>query len=157
MEGTKAVEFQLTGIDENGLERDFTLSDLLKGGKNRLVLYFYPRDNTPGCTQEACDFRDNLNRLLPYAHVVGVSADSVESHKKFKDRHALNFPLLSDPQHKAMEAYGAWGQKISYGKQTTGVIRSTFIIDSDGTIIKHYKAVKAKGHVEKILEYLTAD
>ncbi|MBF0517364.1 MAG: peroxiredoxin [Nitrospirae bacterium] len=153
MEGQKAVDFTLAGIDENGKERDFKLSDLLSASKY-LVLYFYPRDNTPGCTQEACDFRDNLNRVLTIANIAGVSPDSVESHKKFKDKHALNFPLLSDQQHKVMEAYGAWGQKTSYGKTTTGVIRCTVIIASDATVIKHYKAVKAKGHAEKIIAYL---
>ncbi|MBF0458295.1 MAG: peroxiredoxin [Nitrospirae bacterium] len=153
MEGEQAVEFTLTGIDENGQEGVFTLSGLLEGA-GRLVLYFYPRDNTPGCTQEACDFRDNLNRILPYARVAGVSADKVESHKRFRDKHALNFPLLSDPVHKVMEAYGAWGQKTSYGKTTTGAIRSTYIIAGDGTVIKRYKAVKATGHVQKIMDYL---
>lgn len=153
MEGQKAVEFTLAGIDADGQERDFQLSDLLKEAKY-LVLYFYPRDNTPGCTQEACDFRDSLNIILPYARVAGVSADSVESHKKFKEKHALNFPLLSDPQHKTMELYGAWGQKTSYGKTTTGTIRSTVIIAHDATIIKHYKAVKAKGHALRVVEDL---
>lgn len=154
MEGKDAPEFTLTGIDENGVERAFTLKELLTG-TNYLVVYFYPRDNTPGCTLEACDFRDNYNRILARAKVVGVSPDSIESHRRFKEKYALNFPLISDPQHTMMEAYGAWGQKTSYGKTTTGVIRSTVIIAGNGTVVKHYKAVKAKGHVEKLMEYLS--
>ena len=119
----------LAGIDSNGNERNYSLSDF---SGQRFVLYFYPRDNTSGCTQEACDFRDNMNRLTAKAAVVGVSPDSVKSHVKFRENHSLNFVLLSDTEHKLAEAFGAWGEKSMYGKKYAGVIRSTFLIGADG-------------------------
>ena len=148
---TKAPDFNLQGIDENGNEKEFSLKDF--AGKN-VVLYFYPKDNTPGCTQEACDFRDNLNRLTSKAAVIGVSADSIASHKKFKEKQNLNFILLSDPDHKLLEEFEAWGEKKMYGKSYMGVIRSTFIIDKEGIIKKIWKNVKVKGHVDEILKEL---
>ncbi|RLJ70267.1 peroxiredoxin Q/BCP [Hydrogenivirga caldilitoris] len=151
-EGDKAPDFCLKGIDEKGEEREFCLKDF-KGRK--LILYFYPKDDTPGCTVEACDFRDNLNPLVSKGYlVVGVSPDSVSSHKKFKEKHGLNFPLLSDPDKKVAEAYGAYGEKKMYGKVTKGIIRSTFLIDEEGRIAKAWYNVKAKGHVEKLLKEL---
>lgn len=148
--GDLAPDFSLDGIDKDGQEGRFRLSGLLQEGK-KLILYFYPRDNTPGCTAEACDFRDNLNRLTVKALVAGVSPDSVESHRKFGQKHSLNFTLLCDPGHEAMALYGAWGEKKMYGKTATGVIRSTYIIGPDGRIVKKWLNVKAKGHVDKVL------
>ncbi len=151
-EGEKAPDFCLKGIDEKGEEKEFCLKDF--SGK-KLILYFYPKDNTPGCTTEACDFRDNLNVLVSKGYqVVGVSPDSVKSHKNFKEKYGLNFPLLSDPDKKVAEAFGAYGEKKMYGKVTKGIIRSTFLIDEDGKIAKAWRNVKAKGHVEKILKEL---
>lgn len=125
------LNIKLSAIDENGQEKEFSLSDF-KGQK--VVLYFYPKDNTSGCTQEACDFRDNFNRLTSKAVVIGVSPDSIKSHLKFKENHSLNFMLLSDPEHKLSEAFGAWGEKSMYGRKYFGIIRSTFILDENGEI-----------------------
>ncbi|MBX0311125.1 MAG: peroxiredoxin [Sulfurihydrogenibium sp.] len=148
----KAIDFCLPGIDEKGNEINFCLRDYLGKDKD-IILYFYPKDDTPGCTTEACDFRDNLNILQNYAIVVGVSPDSIESHKKFKEKYGLNFILLSDKNKEVMKQYGAYGKKVMYGKETEGVIRSTFIISPDGSIKKAWKNVKAKGHVEQILKF----
>lgn len=149
-EGDRAPDFCLKGLDERGEEKEICLGDLLKRGP--LVLYFYPKDDTPGCTQEACDFRDNLERLVSKGYqVVGVSPDSVESHRKFRQKYNLNFPLLSDPENKVSSMYGAYGKKKMYGKEVEGIIRSTFVIDTSGVIKKAYYNVKAKGHVEKLL------
>jgi peroxiredoxin Q/BCP len=151
-EGDKAPDFCLEGIDEEGKEVKVCLKDLL--GQN-LIIYFYPKDNTPGCTQEACDFRDNLQTLTSKGYrVLGISPDPISSHKKFKEKYQLNFPLLSDPDCTVAKLYGAYGTKKMYGKETTGIIRSTFVINPDGTIKKAYYNVKAKGHVEKLLQEL---
>jgi peroxiredoxin Q/BCP len=152
-EGAKAPDFCLAGIDESGKEGEFCLSGLIKKGKD-IVLYFYPKDNTPGCTQEACDFRDNVNRLASRATVVGVSRDSIASHKTFREKHGLNFPLLSDAEHRIHEAYGAWGQKKLYGKTTMGAIRTTCLIGKDGIIKKLWPSVKVRGHVDEVIEAL---
>lgn len=152
-QGSKAPEFCLAGIDESGKEGEFCLSGMLKKGKD-IVLYFYPKDNTPGCTQEACDFRDSFNRIVGKATVVGVSRDSITSHKNFKEKNGLNFPLLSDPDHKVHEAYGAWGEKKMYGKTTMGAVRSTFLIGKDGKLKKLWPEVKVKGHVDEVIEAL---
>lgn len=143
------MEIKLQGIDAEGVEKEYKLSDFK--GQN-VVLYFYPKDNTPGCTQEACDFRDNFNRLTSKATVVGVSPDSIASHKKFKEQHGLNFILLSDPEHKLAETYSAWGEKSMYGKKYMGIIRSTFILDKLSEIKKAWPNVKVKGHVDEVLE-----
>ncbi len=151
-EGDKAPDFCLKGIDEKGEEKEFCLKDF-KGKK--VILYFYPKDNTPGCTTEACDFRDNMNVLANMGYtVLGVSPDSVNSHKKFKEKYDLNFILLSDPDKSVAESYGAFGEKKMYGKVTKGIIRSTFLIDEDGNIARAWYNVKAKGHVEKVLKEL---
>lgn len=151
-EGDKAPEFCLKGIDEKGEEREFCLKDF-KGSK--LVLYFYPKDDTPGCTVEACDFRDNLKVLADMGYkVLGVSPDSLESHRRFREKYGLNFPLLSDPDRKVAKSYGAYGERKMYGKITEGMIRSTFLIDEDGRIRKAWYNVKAKGHVESLLKEL---
>ena len=128
-------------------------ADDLKGSK--YVLYFYPKDDTPGCTTEACDFRDNMARLEGEGYrVFGVSPDSVESHEKFRGKYDLNFPLLADPDHDVAEAFGVWREKKNYGKTYTGIVRSTFLVDEDGKLEKIYDNVRAKGHVERILREL---
>ena len=141
--------FTLPGIDENGVEKELSLYDFK--GKD-IVLYFYPKDNTSGCTQEACDFRDNMNRLTSKALVIGVSPDSVASHKKFREKQSLNFPLLSDSEHKISEYFGAWGEKSMYGRKYFGIIRSTFLIDKDMKVKALWRKVKVKGHVDEVLK-----
>lgn len=110
-------KIKLSGIDKDGNEREYSEEDF-EGQK--VILYFYPKDNTSGCTQEACDFRDNLNRLTKYALVVGVSPDSIKSHKGFKEKQGLNFPLLSDPEHVLAMKFGVWKEKSMYGKKIHG-------------------------------------
>ncbi len=151
--GSKAPSFSLKGLDKEGNEGTFSLSDLLQQGKD-IILYFYPRDNTPGCTLEACNFRDNYNRLTIRALVVGVSPDSLASHQKFHSKFNLNYILLSDPDKKVMAEYGAFGEKKMYGKSFLGVNRSTFIISPDGKIKKEWRKVKARGHVDQVLQFL---
>lgn len=146
---TKIDDFDMMGIDSDGHEKAFSLSDFK--GQN-VVLYFYPKDDTPGCTQEACDFRDNFNRITSKAVVIGVSADSIDSHKKFQKKHELNFILLSDPEHKLLEKFGAWGEKTMYGKIFLGIIRSTFLIDKECVLRKEWTKVKVKGHVDSVIE-----
>jgi thioredoxin-dependent peroxiredoxin len=138
--GDKAPAFSLKSTDGSTLK----LSDF-KGRK--LVLYFYPRDMTPGCTKEACGFRDDFPVLKRRGvAVVGVSSDSQASHQKFTEAYSLPFPLLSDPDHSMMEKYGAWGEKTMYGKKVTGVIRSTFVIDEEGKIAHIFRRVKTDTH-----------
>lgn len=120
-----------------------------------VVLYFYPKDMTPGCTVEACDFRDNVNRLTSAnAVVLGVSADSEKRHKKFAENESLTFPLLADEDHTVCDAYGVWGKKKFMGREYDGISRTTFIINPVGEIAKKYDDVKVKGHVQAILEDL---
>jgi peroxiredoxin Q/BCP len=141
---------------------DFTLLDAdekphsLKDFRGRsLVVYFYPAALTPGCTKQACDFRDNLALLDNSDYdVVGVSPDKPAKLAKFREAHSLTFPLLSDPDKKVLEAYGAWGEKTMYGKKVTGVIRSTFVVDPKGKIALAQYNVKATGHVAKLLKDL---
>ena len=150
--GGRRAEFTLSGIDGNGAEREFSLKDF-KG--KTIVLYFYPKDNTPGCTTEACDFRDNMARILKTGSVVlGVSPDSVKSHLNFREKHGLSFPLLSDPEKKTAAAYGAYGEKKMYGKTVMGIIRSTFVIDPSGRVKALWRGVKVAGHVDEVLEAL---
>lgn len=146
--GDKIDDFKLPGIDQDGNEGMFSLSDFK--GQN-VVLYFYPKDDTPGCTQEACDFRDNFNRLTSLAVVLGVSPDDIKSHKKFKDKHSLNFILLSDTDHALAERFGAWQEKSMYGKKYMGINRSTFLIDKKGILKKIWTSVKVNGHVDEVL------
>lgn len=121
----------------------------------KVVLYFYPRDNTPGCIKEACAFRDVYDEILAKgAVVIGVSADSGESHWKFRERYGLPFYLLADADHKTAEAYGVWAEKKLYGKTYFGIVRSTFIIDEKGIIIKIFPKVKPENHGREILELL---
>jgi peroxiredoxin Q/BCP len=146
--GDKAPAFELEGDDG----KTHSLSEF--AGKT-LILYFYPKDNTPGCTVEACDFRDEQAALKKKkAVVVGVSPDSIASHGKFRDKHGLNFLLLSDPDHAVAEAYGAWGDKVLYGKKYKGIIRSTFVIDDKGKLAAAHYKVSPKGHAGAILEAL---
>ena len=146
--GKKAPAFTLesTGEDKVSLAS-------LKG--ETIVLYFYPRDNTPGCTTEACDFRDNIRRLRSAGvRVLGVSKDSIASHDKFRTKYKLPFDLLSDPDNKVAKAYGAYGEKNMYGKKVLGTIRSTFIIGEDGKVRAKWSPVRVKGHVDAVLEAL---
>jgi peroxiredoxin Q/BCP len=146
--GQKAPAFTLTADDGSKVR----LSDL-KGSP--VVLYFYPRDDTPGCTREACSFRDQKAVLKKLgAQVLGVSTDSVESHGKFRDKYELNFPLLADPDHKVAEKFGAWREKNMYGKKSMGIQRSTFLVDADGKVAKVWKAVKVDGHDEQVVAAL---
>jgi peroxiredoxin Q/BCP len=117
-----------------------------------VVLYFYPKDMTVGCTAEACQFNDNLQQFsAANVAVLGISPDGAASHQKFRAEHGLTFPLLTDADHAVMEAYGAWGEKTLYGKKSVGVIRSTFLIDEEGKVQRAWYSVKANGHAEKVL------
>ncbi len=146
--GKKTPAFRLA--DQDGVE--VSLSDL---AGQWVVLYFYPKDDTPGCTTEACEFTDSIKAFEKLdALVLGCSPDSPERHRKFIAKHDLGVRLLSDPEHEAMEAYGAWGEKKMYGKTVTGVIRSTVIIDPAGRVAHHWPTVKAAGHAAKVRERL---
>jgi len=143
--GTKAPDFSAQ-IDGG---KEIKLTDF-KGKK--LVLYFYPKDQTSGCTTEACDFRDNMERITSSgAVVIGVSPDSVKSHEKFIEKQNLNFHLLSDPDKKICEDYGVWAEKSMYGRKYMGVFRTTYLIDENGIILKSWAKVKVKGHVEDVI------
>ena len=118
----------------------------------KVVLYFYPKDDTPGCTKEACSFRDDYSLFLAKgAVVIGVSPDEGESHRKFRAKFGLPFYLLSDPTHEVAEAYGAWGEKTIYGRTTVGILRSTFVIDEQGQIARIYRNVHPAGHAQEVL------
>ena len=148
LEGSKVPDFNL--IDQNG--ENITLNSL--SGKPA-VLYFYPKDETPGCTVEACEFRDiyaEFNKLD--CNIYGISPDDENSHQKFIDNHSLPFTLLCDSDKKMIQDYGAWGEKNMYSKKSMGIIRSTFLIDKDGILLKQWRNVKAKGHAEKVKEVL---
>ena len=142
---------KLQGIDVEGTEKEYSLNDF-KGQK--VILYFYPKDNTSGCTQEACDFRDNINRLTNFATVIGVSPDSIKSHLKFKEKQSLNFILLSDSERKLAEAFNVWVEKSMYGRKYMGIERSTFVLDENLNVIKEWRKVKVKGHVDEVIDYL---
>ena len=144
--GAKAPAFTLLDADGNKV----SLSDF---AGQKVVVYFYPRDDTPGCTKEACQFNDNLAQFRKLkVPVIGISPDKQASHERFRDKFSLKFPLLSDPDHTVMAKYGAWGEKMMYGKPTTGVIRSTFLIDEKGKVARAWYGVKADGHAAKVLE-----
>jgi peroxiredoxin Q/BCP len=146
--GLQAPAFTLTADDGSKVR----LSDL-KGSP--VVLYFYPKDDTPGCTREACAFRDQKAALKKLgALVFGISPDDVASHEKFRDKYKLNFPLLADPDHAMAEKYGAWREKNMYGKKSMGIQRSTYLIDASGKIARVWKSVKVDGHDAKVLEAL---
>lgn len=132
--------------------------DLLDLRGKKVVLYFYPKDQTPGCTREACDFRDNLSRIqASAAEVIGISKDSVSSHERFREKYDLPFHLLSDPDHSVARAYGAYGEKTMYGRKTMGTIRSTFVIDESGRIEAVWSPVKVDGHAEQVLSRLRGE
>ena len=142
----KTIDFSLT--DQN--EKVRKLSSY-KG--SWVLLYFYPKDDTPGCTKEACGFRDSLNELKEYNVIVlGVSADSVASHQKFSQKYHLNFPLLSDEKKEVIKAYGAWGKKKFMGRQFEGILRISFLINPKGEIVKKYDKVKPEIHARQVLE-----
>ena len=149
--GDPAPDFTL--LDQDGTE--VSLHDL-RG--ERVILYFYPAAMTPGCTTEACDFRDILGSLCGVGYtVLGVSRDLPATLRELLDRDGLSFPLLSDPDHAVHDAYGAWGEKLNYGKTVEGVIRSTFVIDADGAIEHAQYAVRTTGHVARLRKTLGID
>src|SRR5688572_2040233 len=150
-EGKAAPAFTLA----DGAGKKVSLGDF--AGKN-VILYFYPKDDTPGCTKEACGFRDSWKEIQKLnAVVLGVSADGADSHQKFTAKYKLPFPLLSDPDRKVMEKYGAYGEKMLYGKKTVGVIRSTVWIGTDGKVKKHWARVpSAEEHPDKVLDAIRA-
>lgn len=144
-EGAKAPDFTLPADDGTKIKLS-----ALRG--QPVVLYFYPKDDTPGCTREACAFRDRRSELTKLgAKVLGVSADNVASHVKFHDKFDLNFPLLADVDHKVAEKYGAWREKNMYGKKSMGIQRSTFLIDGEGKVARAWKKVNVDGHDEAVL------
>jgi peroxiredoxin Q/BCP len=146
--GDKAPSFKLKNQDANSI----SLSDM-KG--KPVVLYFYPKDDTSGCTKEACNFRDEFPKFGKLkAEIIGVSADSVESHKKFAGKYKLPFNLLSDEKKEVVEKYGVWQEKSMYGKKYMGIVRTTFIIDSSGKISKIFPKVKADEHNQEVMEAL---
>jgi peroxiredoxin Q/BCP len=146
--GDPAPDFQLLDADENPVT-------LMQFRGERVVLYFYPAALTPGCTTQACDFRDNLSVLHGAdTAVVGISPDPPAKLREFREKHALTFPLLSDQDHRVLEAFGAWGEKTLYGKKVTGVIRSTVVVDGAGMVEQAFYNVKATGHVAKLLRDL---
>ncbi|MDU0457192.1 MAG: peroxiredoxin [Geobacteraceae bacterium] len=149
LEGYSAPDFTLEGSD--GMQHR-----LRQYAGKTVIIYFYPRDNTPGCTKEACGFRDNYKELTDMGVVIlGVSKDSVAAHGKFITSYGLPFVLLSDPDCSMMQSYGAFGEKVMYGKKTVGTIRSTVIIGPDGIVKKHWtKVAKADQHPAQVLEYL---
>ncbi|BFM24163.1 thioredoxin-dependent thiol peroxidase [Microbacterium sp. che218] len=149
--GSAAPDFTLMDQDEHPV----SLSDF-RG--RRVIVYFYPAAQTPGCTTQACDFRDSLASLQGAGYtVLGVSRDTPEKLRAFRDSDGLTFPLLSDPDHAVHEAYGAWGEKQNYGKTITGVLRSTFVIDEEGTVVEALVNVKATGHVARLRKKLGVD
>jgi peroxiredoxin Q/BCP len=146
--GDRAPQFTLQ--DAQG--RKIKLADL-KGRK--VVLYFYPKDSTPGCTKEACGFRDDLTKFEKKdVAVLGVSADDVSSHQRFTEKYDLNFPLLSDPDHKVAEMYGVWQEKNMYGRKSWGIKRTTFVIDEEGKIVRVFAKVDTSTHSQDVLEAL---
>ena len=147
-EGNPAPDFEL----QSDTGETVKLSDL-KG--RPVVLYFYPKDDTPGCTVEACEFRDSYDEFRERdAEIIGVSPDDVASHGKFKSKYELPFTLLADPEHEVAEKYGVWAERNSYGKKSMGIKRSTFIIDSDGNVARAMMGIKPAGHASEVLDSL---
>jgi thioredoxin-dependent peroxiredoxin len=146
--GERAPAFTLP--DQDG--RPVSLADY---AGSPVVVYFYPADDTPGCTKEACQFNENLSAFeRSGAKVVGISPDGAAKHVRFREKYGLTFPLLSDPGHDVMTTYGAWGEKTMYGKKTVGTIRSTFLVGADGKVKRAWYNVKADGHAAKVLDEL---
>jgi peroxiredoxin Q/BCP len=149
-EGVKAPGFEL--LDSEG-----KLHKLSDYAGETIVVYFYPKDDTPGCTKEACSFRDSYADFKQAGvTIIGISPDKVESHKKFKEKYALPFTLLADPDHAVWEAYGAWGLKKSFGKEYEGVFRTTFVIGPEGEIKRVFENVKPSDHSQEVLEAIAA-
>jgi peroxiredoxin Q/BCP len=149
--GEPAPDFSLPSTED----RPIGLADYR--GKQAVVLYFYPKDDTPGCTAEACAFRDLRSMFQSHgAEILGVSTDSVRSHKKFQDKYGLTFPLLSDTDHAIADQYGVWQQKKFMGREYMGIARTTFVIDPSGTIKAVFPNVKVEGHAQKVLDALGA-
>jgi len=147
-EGSEAPDFTLPADDGSEVQLS-----RLRGSP--VVLYFYPRDDTPGCTREACSLRDRKKELARLgAKVLGVSTDGVESHVRFRDKYQLNFPLLADTEHRVAGQYGAWREKVRFGKKSMGIQRSTFLIDAAGVVRKAWKNVNVDGHDEQVLAAL---
>src|SRR5208283_236328 len=149
-EGQKAPEFTLESTEGKKISlKDFK-------GKKNVVLYFYPKDMTSGCTTEACSFRDNLARVQKAGAVIlGVSTDDVKSHQKFTEKHQLNFPLLADTEKEVVNRYGVWKKKSMYGREYMGIERTTVIIDKQGKIAKLFPKVKVTGHTDEVLKTLS--
>jgi peroxiredoxin Q/BCP len=146
--GATAPAFTLPDQDDNPV----SLEDF-KG--QRVILYFYPADDTPGCTREACQFNDNLAHFQAAGvPVMGISRDDAQSHQRFRNKYGLQFPLLTDADHQVMDAYGAWGEKTRFGRASIGVLRSTFLVDEQGRIERAWHNVKADGHATQVLEAL---
>jgi peroxiredoxin Q/BCP len=146
--GQKAPDFTLPADDGSQVKLG-----ALRG--NFVVLYFYPRDDTPGCTKEACAFRDQKAEIARLgAKILGISTDGVPSHERFRDKFDLNFPLLADAEHEVAEKYGAWREKTRFGKKSMGIQRSTFLIDADGVVRKVWKGVEVDGHDQVVIEAL---
>lgn len=149
-------------IERGSLAPDFTLEaddgtsvSLAELRGKKVVLYFYPRDDTPGCTKQACDLRDNMLQLARVGVIaLGVSPDSVRSHAKFRDKHQLNFPLLADQDHRVAQAYGVWQEKTNFGVKSLGIVRSTFLIDEEGIVTDVWRRVRAKDHIRWVAERL---
>ena len=147
-EGAQAPSFTLPDQDGNPVSLDD-----FKG--TRVLVYFYPGDDTPGCTKEACQFNDNLAGFQAAGvPVVGISPDNAASHQRFRNRYGLRFPLLTDADHTVMEAWGAWGEKTRYGRTSVGVLRSTFLLDEQGRVERAWHNVKADGHATNVLAHL---
>ena len=149
-------------VEKGSLAPDFTLPtddgtevSLSDFRGKKVILYFYPRDNTPGCTTQACDLRDESSRLAEMGVVVlGVSPDSVASHERFRKKFDLDFPLLADVDHEVAEAYGAWREKVNFGVRALGIVRSSFLIDEEGRVIDSWRKVRAAKHAAWVLEKL---
>jgi peroxiredoxin Q/BCP len=147
-EGAQAPTFTLPDQDGNQVSLDD-----FKGSK--VLVYFYPADDTPGCTKEACQFNDNLAGFQAVGvPVIGVSPDDAASHQRFRNKYGLRFPLLTDADHAVMDTWGTWGEKTSYGRRSVGVIRSTFLLDEDGRVERAWHNVKADGHAATVLAQL---
>ena len=141
---------KIFGLDTDNNEKEFSLNDF--AGK-KVILYFYPKDNTSGCSQEAIDFNENIDILSKFAVIIGVSPNNIKSHIKFKEKYGLNFILLSDTEHKLSENFNVWKEKSMYGKKYMGIERSTFILDEYGKVEKEWRKVKVKNHVQDIINY----
>jgi len=150
--GAPAPDFRVPAVTRNGSAM-LSLHDIR--GKQSVVLYFYPKDDTPGCTTEACAFRDLGAQFAEAGSVIwGISPDDQKSHQEFAEKHALPFPLLADPDHAVAEAYGAWKEKTNYGKTYWGIERTTYVIDKNGSVAKIYPRVRVDLHAEKVLQFV---